>query len=181
MVEGVEPSAIVDRYHPMITRAFEAFGMSFDYYGRTTSDRHRETSQDFFRRLADRGVFKTRREEQLFDPEAGVFLADRFVRGTCPICQYEEAYGDQCERCGSALTPLELIEPRSVLSEARPELRETTLWYLPLGDFQKPLEEWIEGHSEWKANVLGQVRSWLNAGLRDRPITLGSPPNARCQ
>lgn len=173
--QGIAPQDIVDRYHPMIRDGFERFGMSFDYYGRTTSDVHRETSQDFFRRLAERGVFRLKSEQQLFDPEAGIFLADRFVRGTCPVCGYEDAYGDQCERCGTSLSPTELINPRSALTQATPELRETTHWYLPLGEFQEKLEAWLGTHTDWKPNVLGQVRSWLNDGLKDRAITRDVP------
>lgn len=173
--QGISPKEIVDHYHPMIRDSFERFGMSFDYYGRTTSDVHRETSQDFFRRLDSKGVFKLKTDEQLYDPEAGIFLADRFIRGTCPVCGYEDAYGDQCERCGSSLSPTELIEPRSVLTDAKPELRESTHWYLPLGDFQKQLEEWIGTHPEWKPNVLGQIKSWFSDGLRDRAITRDVP------
>ncbi len=175
LAEGTTPRAIVDRYHPMIEASFRAFGMSFDYYGRTTSPTHAETSQDFFRRLAEQDLFKLKTEEQLFDPEAGIFLADRFVRGTCPVCGYEEAYGDQCERCGSSLSPTELINPRSALTQATPVLRETTHWYLPLGDFQPRLEAWIGTHPEWKPNVLGQIKSWLNDGLKDRAITRDVP------
>ncbi|NNE48231.1 MAG: methionine--tRNA ligase [Rhodothermales bacterium] len=175
MEDDVSPQSIVDRYHPMIQESFAAFGMSFDYYGRTTSAIHRQTSQEFFTKLADDGVFVTRTAEQLFDPEAGIFLADRFVKGTCPVCGFEEAYGDQCERCGSSLSPMELIEPRSTLSSAIPELRESTHWYLPLGDFQERLEAWLSDHPEWKPNVLGQVRSWLQDGLRERAITRDVP------
>lgn len=173
--EGVEPRQIVDHYHPMIRKAFESFGMSFDYYGRTTSDVHKQTSQDFFRQLARNGAFVTRTEKQLFDPKEGIFLADRFVKGTCPVCGYEEAYGDQCERCGTSLSPMELIEPKSALSDAIPELRETTHWYLPLGRFQERLTKWIDSKTDWKPNVLGQVKSWLNDGLRDRAITRDVP------
>ncbi len=173
--QGIQPKEIVDQYHPMIRDSFARFGMSFDYYGRTTSDVHRETSQDFFRKLDSAGVFKLKTDEQLFDPEAGVFLADRFVRGTCPICGYEDAYGDQCERCGSSLSPAELINPRSALTQAIPELRESTHWYLPLGDFQEKLEHWIASKTDWKPNVLGQVKSWFADGLRDRAITRDVP------
>ena len=168
---GIAPQDIVDEYHPLITSSFERFGMSFDYYGRTTSDVHRETTQDFFRRLDEQGIFRIKTEQQLFDPEAGIFLADRFVRGTCPVCGYEDAYGDQCERCGSTLSPTELINPRSALTKAVPEMRETAHWYLPLGEHQKALEAWIGTHPEWKPNVLGQVRSWFADGLRDRAMT----------
>ncbi len=173
--QGIHPQEIVDRYHPMIAEAFQGFGMSFDYYGRTTTKRHQETSQDFFRTLAAKETFSLKTSEQLYDPEAGLFLADRFVVGTCPVCGYHEAYGDQCENCGSSLSPMELIEPRSALSDATPELRETTHWYLPLGVFQEQLETWIATHPEWKANVLGQVRSWFKDGLKDRAITRDVP------
>ncbi|MEX0748334.1 MAG: methionine--tRNA ligase [Rhodothermales bacterium] len=173
--QGVSPQDIVDRYHPMIAESFERFGMSFDHYGRTTSDVHRQTSQDFFRRLAEKEAFKLKTEMQLYDPEAEIFLADRFVRGTCPTCGYTDAYGDQCENCGSSLSPLELLNPKSALTDATPELRETTHWYLPLGDYQKKLEEWIATHPEWKPNVLGQVKSWFQDGLKDRAITRDVP------
>ena len=173
--EGIDPQDLVDRYHPMIEKAFAGFGMSFDHYGRTTSPVHAETSQDFFRTLARKDVFALKTEEQLYDPEAGIFLADRFVVGTCPTCGNENAYGDQCEKCGSTLSPKELINPRSTLSDETPELRETTHFYLPLGDFQDRLDQWIGTHPEWKPNVLGQVRSWLNDGLKDRAITRDVP------
>jgi methionyl-tRNA synthetase len=173
--EGVSPQDIVDMYHPRIKAAFEGFGMSFDKYSRTTTKVHAETSQDFFRNLAGKDVFTLKTESQLFDPKAGIFLADRFVVGTCPSCGNENAYGDQCEKCGSTLSPMELVNPRSTLSDAIPELRETTHWYLPLGDFQERLEKWIGTHPEWKPNVLGQVKSWLQDGLRDRAITRDVP------
>ena len=173
--EDRDPEDIVDHYHPMIRDNFEQLGMSFDYYGRTTSDTHAATSRDFFRTLDEKDVFKLKTEEQLYDPKAEMFLADRFVVGTCPVCGYEEAYGDQCEQCGSALSPTELGDPRSTLTDATPELRETTHWYLPLGDMQPDLEEWIDTHPEWKNNVLGQIRSWFNDGLKDRAITRDVP------
>ncbi len=173
--QGISPQEIVDRYHPMIAESFERFGMSFDYYGRTTSKTHTETSQDFFRRLAGKGAFRLKTEEQLYDPEAEIFLADRFVRGTCPVCGYEDAYGDQCENCGTSLSPAELKNPRSAITNATPELRETTHWYLPLGEYQKRLEKWLESHTNWKPNVMGQVRSWLQDGLKDRAITRDVP------
>lgn len=173
--QGISPQDIVDQYHPMIKDSFEKFGMSFDIYSRTTTEVHKETSQSFFNRLSEKGAFRLKTEEQLFDPEVGIFLADRFVIGTCPNCGYEDAYGDQCERCGTTLSPRELVNPRSTLSEATPELRETTHWYLPLGEFQPALEKWIATHPEWKPNVLGQVKSWLNDGLKDRAITRDVP------
>ena len=173
--EGISPQELVDRYHPMIEDSFQKLGISFNYYGRTTTVTHQETSQDFFRNLAEKDVFVLKTDEQLFDPEAEIFLADRFIIGTCPICGYEDAYGDQCEHCGSSLSPSELKNPRSTLSDATPELRETTHWYLPLGDFQDRLAAWIETHPEWKPNVRGQIKSWLNDGLRDRAITRDVP------
>ena len=173
--QGITPQDIVDMYHPLIKESFEKLGMSFDIYSRTTTETHRETSQEFFRNLAKKNVFKLKTEEQLFDPEVGIFLADRFVIGTCPVCGFEDAYGDQCERCGSTLSPNELVNPRSTLSEATPELRKTTHWYLPLGEFQPELEQWIGTHPEWKRNVLGQVKSWFTDGLKDRAITRDVP------
>jgi len=175
MQEGTTPRAIVDRYDAELRAAFEQLGIAFDYYGRTTSDEHRRTSQSFFRALDDAGLFAVRTDRQLFDAEAGLFLADRFVRGTCPVCSYPEAYGDQCENCGTSLSPAELIDPRSTLSGAVPEERETSHWYLPLGDWQPALDAWIAGKAPWKPNVLGQVRSWLESGLADRAMTRDLP------
>lgn len=173
--EGVEPQAIVDRYHAEIRAAFERLGISFDVYGRTTSETHRRTAAELFGSIARNGGFTTRTTTQLFDPEAGLFLADRFVRGTCPVCGAPDAYGDQCETCGSALSPEELIDPRSTLSGATPEERETTHWYLPLGDMQPGLEAYIASHPDWKPNVTGQVGSWFAAGLTDRAMTRDIP------
>ncbi len=173
--EGVDPQAVVDRYHAQIGASFDGFGMSFDIYSRTTSETHRETSQAFFRTLYDAGVFRERTEQQLYDPEAGLFLADRFVRGVCPVCGYEDAYGDQCEHCGSSLSPKELIDPKSALTDAVPELRETTHWYLPLGELQPRLEAYVAEHPAWKANVRGQVGSWFASGLADRAMTRDLP------
>ena len=173
--EGISPQDIVDRYHELNKKSFEAFGMSFDYYGRTSSPVHHKTSQDFFRVLADKNVFVLKTEKQLYDPEAKMFLADRFIVGTCPYCGYENAYGDQCEKCGRSLSPSELLNPRSAVTNAKPILKETTHWYLPLAKFQKQLEEWIDTHKNWKPNVLGQVRSWFNDGLADRAVTRDLP------
>jgi len=175
MQEGTTPRAVVDRYHAELQEAFRAFGISFDTYGRTTSDEHRRTSQAFFRALDGAGLFTEKTERQLFDPEAGLFLADRFVRGTCPVCGYPDAYGDQCENCGTSLSPSELIEPHSALSGAVPEERETTHWFFPLGAWQSTLEAWISGKTEWKPNVTGQVRSWFEGGLSDRAMTRDLP------
>ncbi len=168
--EETSPQAIVDRYHAELKEAFAGFGIAFDVYGRTTSQTHRETSQSLFRSIEAAGGFVRQTSTQLYDPEAGLFLADRFVVGTCPVCGYDKAYGDQCENCGSTLAPDDLIEPSSTLSGARPERRETTHWFLPLGEMQPQLAEWI-GTKEWKPNVLGQVRSWLDGGLSDRAMT----------
>lgn len=173
--EGITPQDVVDRYHPMIADAFERFGMSFDHYGRTSSAVHAETTQDFFRTLSGNDAFALHTEEQLYDPEAQLFLADRFVRGTCPTCGNPDAYGDQCERCGSTLSPKELQDPRSALTDATPVLKETTHWYLKLGDIQPKLEAWVESREGWKPNVLGQIGSWLADGLRDRAITRDVP------
>jgi methionyl-tRNA synthetase len=175
MREDRTPEDIIDTYHPQIRDNFERFGMSFDYYGRTSSDTHTETTQDFFRVLDEKDVFELRTEEQLYDPEAEMFLADRFVVGTCPVCGYDEAYGDQCEQCGSSLSPSELKQPQSTLTDATPELKETTHWYLPLGDLQPQLEEWIDAHPEWKNNVRGQIQSWFDEGLKARAITRDVP------
>ncbi len=173
--EGVSPQDVVDRYHELNKKSFEAFGMSFDYYGRTSSPVHHKTSQDFFRVLAEKNVFVLKTEKQLYDPEAKMFLADRFIVGTCPYCGYENAYGDQCEKCGRSLSPSDLLNPRSAVTNAKPVLKETTHWYLPLARFQKQLEDWIETHRDWKPNVLGQVRSWFNDGLADRAVTRDLP------
>jgi methionyl-tRNA synthetase len=173
--EDRTPEDIVDTYHPQIRENFDRFGMSFDYYGRTTSDRHAETAQDFFRALDQKQVFNLKTEEQLYDPEAEMFLADRFVVGTCPVCGFEEAYGDQCEQCGSTLSPTELEAPRSTLTDATPEMKETTHWYLPLEEMQPQLEDWIDDHPDWKNNVLGQIQSWFDDGLKDRAITRDVP------
>ena len=169
--EGVSPQDIVDRYHGMNKKVFEDFGISFDYYGRTSSKVHHETSQEFFTTLNNKGFFKKKTEEQLYDPKAGMFLPDRYVKGTCPNCGYEEAYGDQCEKCGTSLSPTELIDPVSALTGEKPELKKTEHWYMPLGDVQPKLEKWLDTRENWKPNVMGQVKSWLNDGLADRAAT----------
>jgi len=168
---GVSPQEIVDRHHAHIKATFERFGIAFDYYGRTSSPVHRQTSQDIFTVLNDKGVFKRKTEKQLYDPQAGRFLADRYVVGTCPVCGNPSAYGDQCEKCGTSLSPSELIHPKSALSGATPEFRETEHWYLPLGELQPALEAWLATRTDWKPNVTGQVSSWLKAGLGDRAVT----------
>lgn len=169
--EGVTPQDIVDRYHEMNKKVFADFGISFDYYGRTSSKVHHETSQEFFTTLYEKGFFKKKTEKQLYDAKADMFLPDRYVKGTCPNCGYEEAYGDQCEKCGTSLSPTELINPLSALTGEKPELKETVHWYMPLGDAQPKLEKWIETRENWKPNVMGQVKSWLNDGLADRAAT----------
>ncbi|MEE2756015.1 MAG: methionine--tRNA ligase [Myxococcota bacterium] len=173
--EDVDPQVVVDRYNQMMADAFEGLGVSFDFYGRTTSEMHAETSQAFFADLAEKNVFQVETQEQLFDPEAGLFLADRFVRGTCPKCEYDDAYGDQCERCGQTLSPRELLNPRSAITNATPELRKTAHWYLPLDEVQPWLEEWIASKDHWKPNVRGQVKSWLQEGLAKRAMTRDLP------
>ncbi len=173
--EGVSPQKIVDHYHELNKKSFAEFGMTFDYYGRTSSAEHHRTSREFFKDLAEKKVFVINKEKQLYDPEAGIFLADRFVRGTCPSCGYDDAYGDQCEKCGTSLSPKELLNPRSAITNATPVLKESTHWYLPLSRYQKKLEEWIGTHSEWKQNVLGQINSWFTAGLNDRAVTRDLP------
>ena len=169
--EGVSPQDIVDRYHGINKKAFEDFGISFDYYGRTSSQTHKDISQKFFKELHDKGVFVKKTEEQYFDVSAQMFLADRYIKGTCPKCGYDEAYGDQCEKCGTALSPSELGNPKSMLSGETPELRETEHWYIPLGNYQEWLSEWIDSQENWKANVAGQCKSWLEGGLGDRAVT----------
>ncbi len=171
--EGVTPQDIVDKYHEIIKKSFSDLGISFDEYSRTTSEKHYETSQDFFKVLYEKGKFTEEVSEQYFDEQAGEFLADRYIVGTCPNCGNENAYGDQCERCGSTLSPSELINPRSMLSGNVPILKETKNWYLPLNEYEDFLNEWIiEGHKDdWKPNVYGQVKSWLNDGLKPRAMT----------
>ena len=173
--EGKDPQEIVDRYHAIIKKSFEGVGMSFDYYGRTSSPVHHETSREFFCNLAEKDIFVLRKEKQLFDPEAGLFLADRFVYGTCPSCGYDKAYGDQCEKCGTSLSPDDLINPKSALTDTEPVKKETTHWYLPLDTIQPELEKWLANHQDWKPNVLGQIKSWLTEGLKERAMTRDQP------
>ncbi|NTW56032.1 MAG: methionine--tRNA ligase [Chlorobiaceae bacterium] len=170
--EGISPKDVVDRYHTMNLDAFTKCGISFDYYGRTSSPLHHETAQDFFREIEQKGIFRKKSEKQFFDPKAGRFLSDRYVTGTCPICSNPEANGDQCEQCGTHLSPVELINPKSKLSDATPELRETMHWYFPLGRFQPALEAFVNSHEEdWRQNVVNYSRTWLRQGLSDRAIT----------
>lgn len=171
--EGKTPQEIVDRYHEIIRDSFERFGISFDVYSRTSARIHHETASEFFTTLYEKGVFVEKSNQQYYDAEAGQFLADRYITGTCPHCDYEKAYGDQCERCGTSLSPLDLINPHSALSGNKPELRETKHWYLPLDTAEDWLREWIlEGHKDdWKVNVYGQVKSWIDQGLQPRAVT----------
>ena len=169
---GCSPQDIVDKYHTIIKDSFEGLGIHFDIYGRTTSKVHEKNASEFFRKLYDDGKFITRESEQYYDPEAKTFLADRYIVGTCPKCGFEGAYGDQCEHCGSTLSPEELINPKSKLSGAQPIKKKTTHWYLPLQDYEEWLRKWIlEGHKEWRPNVYGQVKSWLDGGLQPRAVT----------
>lgn len=170
--QGCSPQDIVDKYNKIIKDSFSGLGINFDIYGRTTSETHAKNASDFFKKLYNEGKFVTRESEQYYDPEAKTFLADRYIVGTCPKCGAEGAYGDQCEKCGSTLSPDELINPKSKLSGAEPIKKKTTHWYLPLQDYEQWLREWIlEGHKEWRSNVYGQVKSWLDGGLQPRAVT----------
>ena len=170
--EGVSPQDIVDRYHEMIKKSFAEFGISFDIYSRTSSKTHHELSSGFFRKLYEEGKFIDRTSMQFYDEKAGQFLADRYITGTCPHCHNERAYGDQCEACGTSLNATDLINPVSAISGNVPELKETKHWYLPLDAYEAWLKEWIlEGHTEWKSNVYGQCKSWLDNGLQPRAVT----------
>ncbi len=170
--EGITPQDVCDRYHKIIKDSFKEFGISFDIYSRTTSKVHSKLASDFFRKLYDDGKLIEKESEQLYDPEAKQFLADRYVMGTCPHCGNPNAYGDQCEKCGSDLSPMELINPHSTISGAKPELRKTKNWYLPLNQYQDWLKQWIlEGHKEWRPNVYGQCKSWLDMDLQPRAMT----------
>lgn len=171
--EGVTPQQVVDKYHAIIRDSFRDFGVSFDIYARTSNDTHRQTASDFFRKLYEAGQFTEQTSQQYYDEQAQQFLADRYIVGTCPTCANENAYGDQCERCGSSLSPTELISPRSMLSGNQPVLRETKHWYLPLDQYEPWLREWIvEGHkADWKTNVYGQCKSWIDQGLHPRAVT----------
>lgn len=169
---GCSPQEVVDEYHKIIDDSFKGFGIDFDIYGRTTSKIHEKNASDFFKKLYEDGKFITKESEQYYDPEAKTFLADRYIVGTCPKCGAEGAYGDQCEKCGSTLSPEELINPKSKLSGAEPIKKKTTHWYLPLQDYEQWLRKWIlEGHKEWRSNVYGQVKSWLDGGLQPRAVT----------
>lgn len=170
--EGCTPREIVDRYHQLIKESFEKFGISFDIYSRTSSEIHHKTASEFFRTLYDNGKFIEQTTQQYYDPKAKMFLADRYIVGTCPKCGNENAYGDQCEACGSSLNATDLINPHSVVSGATLEMRDTKHWYLPLNDYEEWLKHWIlDTHKEWKHNVYGQCKSWLDAGLQPRAVS----------
>lgn len=170
--EGVSPQDIVDRYHNIIKQSFQEFGISFDIYSRTTSPIHNRTASDFFKDLYDKGKFVERTSKQYYDAETETFLADRYITGTCPHCGNEKAYGDQCEACGTSLSATDLINPKSTLSGAVPQLKETKHWYLPLNEYEDFMRQWIlEGHKEWKTNVYGQCKSWIEQGLQERAVT----------
>ncbi|WP_258104848.1 methionine--tRNA ligase [Marinoscillum sp. MHG1-6] len=170
--EGKTPQQVVDQYHEQIKTSFEKFGISFDIYSRTTSKTHHETASEYFQKLYENGKFLEQSSEQFFDPKENQFLADRYIKGTCPTCSFPEAYGDQCESCGSTLSPSELINPKSMLSGEAPVLKATKHWYFPLDQYEDWLRKWIlEDHKEWKPNVAGQCKSWLDGGLKPRPMT----------
>ena len=170
--EGITPQDVVDRYHELIKKSFADFGISFDIYSRTTSKTHHQFASDFFKKLYDEGKLTEETTTQLYDEEAKQFLADRYVTGECPHCHNEGAYGDQCEKCGRDLSPTELINPKSTISGSTPVLKETKNWYLPLNEYHTWLREWIlEGHKEWRSNVYGQCRSWLDMDLQPRAMT----------
>ncbi len=170
--ENVTPQEIVDKFHGINKKSFEDFGISFDVYSRTSAAIHHETASEFFKKMYEQGQFIEKVSEQYYDEENHQFLADRYIIGTCPKCGYEKAYGDQCENCGTSLSPNELINPTSMISGNKPVLRETRHWYLPLDQYEPWLREWIlEGHKEWKPNVYGQCKSWIDSGLQPRAVT----------
>ena len=171
--QGVTPQDIVDKYHGIIKKSFEDFGISFDVYSRTSAPIHHETASEFFKKLYENGSFIEKTNMQYYDEENNQFLADRYITGTCPHCGFEKAYGDQCENCGTSLSPLELKNPKSALSGNIPVLKETKHWYLPLDEYEPWLDEWIiKGHKDdWKPNVYGQVKSWVDQGLKPRAVT----------
>lgn len=173
--EGISPQQVVDRYHALIKESMEQMGISFDIYSRTSNKVHHETAAAFFKKMYDDGLFEEKETEQYYDETTKTFLADRYIIGTCPVCSNPKAYGDQCEKCGSSLSPEQLINPRSALSDATPIKKTTKHWYFPLQDYEPWLKEWIiEGHKEWKNNVYGQCKSWLDTGLQSRAMTRDS-------
>ncbi|MCI0448508.1 MAG: methionine--tRNA ligase [Chlorobi bacterium] len=169
--EGISPKEIIDKYHFANKKAYEDLGMSFDIYSRTSSDIHSKTSQDFFLNLYDKGLLYQKTEKQLYSEKESRFLADRYVKGTCPVCGFEEAKGDECENCGSALSPLELINPKSTITGDTPVVKESTHFYFPLSKYQEKLEKWIDSKADWKPNVINYCKGWFKTGLKDRAIT----------
>lgn len=170
--EGVSPKEIIDRYHYQMKETFEKMGISYDVYGRTSSETHSKLASDFFKKLYNDGKFIQKTNEQYYDEESKMFLADRYITGECPHCHYDKAYGDQCEKCGTALSPIELINPKSTISGSKPIMKETTHWYLPLDQYESWLSKWIlEEHKEWRPNVYGQCKSWLDMGLQPRAVS----------
>jgi len=175
MKEGISPQEVVDKYHALIKESFQSLGISFDIFSRTSNTVHHETASAFFSKLHEKGLFEEKESEQYYDEEKNTFLADRYITGTCPICSSEGAYGDQCEKCGSTLNPDQLINPRSTLSDAKPVKRRTKHWYFPLQQYEDWLRKWIlEEHKDWKNNVYGQCKSWLDSGLQSRAMTRDS-------
>ncbi|MGZ8558796.1 MAG: methionine--tRNA ligase [Chitinophagaceae bacterium] len=175
MKEGITPQQVVDKYHAIIKDSFAQMGISFDIYSRTSNKVHHETAAAFFKKMYDDGLFEEKETEQYYDEKTNTFLADRYITGTCPVCANPNAYGDQCERCGSTLSPEQLINPRSTLSDAVPVKKKTTHWYFPLQNYEAWLKQWIlEDHKEWKNNVYGQCKSWLDSGLQSRAMTRDS-------
>ncbi|MEO1654005.1 MAG: methionine--tRNA ligase, partial [Bacteroidota bacterium] len=170
--EGISVQEVVDKYHQMIKDSFEAFGVSLDLYSRTSHQKHHETASDFFKDLYDKGIFLEKTTDEYYDQSKNAFLADRYIQGTCPVCAHPNAYGDQCENCGTSLSPDDLINPRSMLSDAPLVKKPTTHWYLPLDKYQNELEQWIQSHKhDWKPNVYGQCMSWIKQGLMPRSMT----------
>ncbi|MBC7903026.1 MAG: methionine--tRNA ligase, partial [Gemmatimonadaceae bacterium] len=175
MKEGVTPQQVVDKYHALIKESFDQMDISFDIYSRTSNPTHHETASAFFKKMYDDGLFEEKETDQYYDEKTNTFLADRYITGTCPVCSNPAAYGDQCERCGTSLSPEQLINPRSTLSDAVPVKRKTKHWYFPLQKYEPWLKEWLlEGHKEWKNNVYGQCKSWLDTGLQSRAMTRDS-------
>jgi methionyl-tRNA synthetase len=175
MKEGITPQEVVDKYHGIIKDSFEQMGISFDIFSRTSNEVHHKAASDFFTNLYEKGLFEEKETEQYYDEEKKTFLADRYIIGTCPVCANPNAYGDQCERCGSSLSPEQLIDPKSALSDAVPVKRKTRHWYFPLQNYEPFLKQWIlEEHKEWKNNVYGQCKSWLDNGLQPRAMTRDS-------
>ncbi|MBA3673546.1 MAG: methionine--tRNA ligase, partial [Chitinophagaceae bacterium] len=175
MKEGIQPQQVVDKYHAIIKDSFEQMGISFDIYSRTSNSVHHKTASDFFTKLYNDGLFEEKETEQYYDEEKKTFLADRYIIGTCPVCANDNAYGDQCEKCGSSLSPEQLINPKSALSDAVPVKKKTKHWYFPLQNYESFLKQWIlEDHKDWKNNVYGQCKSWLDKGLQPRAMTRDS-------